>query len=139
MAGLGNVIAKYFAVGGILVYLLLSWVTGTFCWFQATIGVPCPGCGSTRAAQALLNLNFAEALFWHPLIILSVVVVPLVTIRYTVFRNKRHTALETKLMIGVTVVYVAVFVVRLITMFPHTAPMVMHHDTVWRMILRFIN
>jgi hypothetical protein len=38
------------------------------CPIRATTGVPCPGCGLTRATMALLSGDLAEALHWHPLV-----------------------------------------------------------------------
>jgi len=37
------------------------------CLFHALSGVPCPGCGMTRALLLLGQLRFAEALALHPL------------------------------------------------------------------------
>ncbi len=37
------------------------------CPFKAIWGIPCPGCGGTRTARALLNGNFLYALSINPL------------------------------------------------------------------------
>ena len=37
------------------------------CFWLATFGVPCPGCGMTRATLAALRLDFAEAFRLHPM------------------------------------------------------------------------
>ena len=37
------------------------------CVFRKTTGVPCPGCGMTRAHLAALRLDFKDAFFYHPL------------------------------------------------------------------------
>lgn len=56
---------------GILVYL---WVVlsddipfSIVCPFKAVTGLPCPGCGGTRAAQALLQGDLLLALYINPL------------------------------------------------------------------------
>ncbi len=37
------------------------------CLFRALTGVPCPGCGLTRAFAALASFDFEAAFAWHPL------------------------------------------------------------------------
>ena len=54
--------------------LLSGWAV---CPFATLTGQPCPGCGMTRAALALLNLDLGRAIRWHPL---SPVCVPLVSL-----------------------------------------------------------
>ncbi|HIZ16758.1 MAG TPA: DUF2752 domain-containing protein, partial [Firmicutes bacterium] len=44
-------------------------VTGTTCLIKSTIGVPCPGCGMTRATLELLSGNISAALHYHPLVV----------------------------------------------------------------------
>lgn len=46
------------------VFPLLGWD----CVFLTFFGVPCPGCGMTRAAKALLRLDLAAAWHYHPLV-----------------------------------------------------------------------
>ena len=53
----------YFAVA----YFLLNLLDIT-CVFQSVFGIPCPGCGMTRAAKCLLQLDFAGAWAYNPLI-----------------------------------------------------------------------
>lgn len=46
------------------------------CPFAALLGIPCPGCGLTRAAWALLHGEWRHALELHPLAPLVVPLVP---------------------------------------------------------------
>lgn len=39
----------------------------SLCLFLDLTGLPCPGCGMTRGLVALLSLDFARALRYHPL------------------------------------------------------------------------
>jgi hypothetical protein len=39
----------------------------SICPFHAATGLPCPGCGLTRAFVCLGHGRFAESLVWHPL------------------------------------------------------------------------
>ena len=67
---------------GALLWLGMFLITDSLCWFQATIGLPCPGCGSSRAASALLRGDFVEAMRWHPLILLTLALLPAAAIRF---------------------------------------------------------
>jgi hypothetical protein len=40
------------------------------CLFHAVTGMPCPGCGGTRALTAFAQLDLAAAFAWNPLIAL---------------------------------------------------------------------
>jgi len=46
------------------------WMGFVTCPLRVTTGVPCPGCGLTRAVMALATGDLAEALHWHPLVFL---------------------------------------------------------------------
>lgn len=62
-AALAAFLLAYFAV--------VFWVFGRLgigCVFQALLGIPCPGCGMTRAVLALLRLDLAAAFAYHPLV-----------------------------------------------------------------------
>ncbi len=61
----------------LLLVLLLSYFTLAYfllncfkipCVFQACFGIPCPGCGMTRAATSVLRLDFVGAWGYNPLI-----------------------------------------------------------------------
>ena len=41
-----------------------------FCIFRVTLGIPCPGCGMTRAASYLLHGDVATSLRLHPFALL---------------------------------------------------------------------
>lgn len=57
---------------GALLFFLLGWIglpVGrgfSFCAFRRITGIPCPGCGMTRAMAALARGDFVAALHLHP-------------------------------------------------------------------------
>ncbi|HZO26270.1 MAG TPA: DUF2752 domain-containing protein [Chloroflexota bacterium] len=61
----------------------LAWLTSgpSVCPFKIFTGLPCPGCGLTRSAVALLHGDLSTSLFYHPLgapIVVAAVLVGLV-------------------------------------------------------------
>lgn len=70
---------------GLAILLLLAaaayataWATGIGCPVKALTGVPCPGCGLSRAAVSLLRLDAAAAFRYHPMVFVLPPVVLLV-------------------------------------------------------------
>ncbi len=60
--GLATLLAPLAVLG------LVEWAGLSVCPLQNTVGVPCPGCGLTRATFAALRGDFAEATHFHPLV-----------------------------------------------------------------------
>lgn len=53
-----------FTAGYLVLVLALRWF-GVPCIFKAVFGIPCPGCGMTRAFLAALRLDLAAAFGYH--------------------------------------------------------------------------
>lgn len=45
------------------------------CPFSFFLGISCPGCGMTRAFLSLLQFDFAQAFYYHPLFPLVIILV----------------------------------------------------------------
>jgi hypothetical protein len=69
------------ACGALVISVLFAPVR--LCLIATLFHVPCPGCGMTRAALALLHGDFAGALHFHPLSIVLVPFVGTITLRQT--------------------------------------------------------
>ena len=127
--------AAILLVCGLLFWVFLYFLTGSACILRATIGFPCPGCGSTRAVVMLLRGEFLQAHIMHPLITVSLVSIAYYSIRHIFFRKIAITTTEKRIVLALTMLYTIVFIVRLIFLFPHTQPMVMNEDAIYRQII----
>lgn len=82
------------------------------CPILRMFGVPCPGCGMTRACAALLRLDFRAAAAYHPLVF---VLIP--GLLYFIFRELLPFSLsrkaETILLAAFMVALVAVYCYRM--------------------------
>ncbi len=96
--------------------LLLS--AGGFlpCLFRWAAGIPCPGCGMSRAYLALCSGDFRQAFFWHPLFWAPPIIAGLCL-------WKKGAAQSPKLWIPAGVLFFAVYLLRMALYFPDTPPM----------------
>jgi hypothetical protein len=67
----------------------------TFCLFKNFTGLPCPFCGSTRAALTLLHGDLPGALLLNPLGSVLILLAPLAFIGYHAFGQPRGWKLRT--------------------------------------------
>ena len=79
----------------------------SFCAFHTLTGLPCPGCGLTRAVVCLCHGRLSESLAFHPLA-LGVLGV---AAAYPFLRNKPK--IQTRLLIGLTLVLLVAWPIRL--------------------------
>lgn len=102
------------------------------CFFRGLIGLPCPGCGMTRALYNAACLNFKAAFSYHPLWPLVPPAAIYILGRY--FKGKR---IDQRLIFAAGVLLTAVYVLRMIFLFPETEPMTFNRDALYIKILNF--
>lgn len=103
------------------VIVLLNLLFGTVCPLRILFGVPCPGCGMTRAMLSLLRLDFVSAVRLHPL---SPVFL-LLLLLFPVFRygKREHFGVWVKACAVFLFLLLPVYVYRMAAFFPGEAPM----------------
>ncbi len=95
-----------------LCLIIINYIFGTVCPVALIFGVPCPGCGMTRAAAALLHGQPGQAMSYNAAIYVWIMyVVYWFTDRY-IFENKRKK-LSTALLIIVCLVTITYYVYRI--------------------------
>ena len=67
--------AVIFAIAGAALYLYVIPLLGidNVCTFYAVTGLYCPGCGGTRAVYSLLHGKIIKSLYFHPIVLYSLV------------------------------------------------------------------
>ena len=103
------------AVGGISFGVSLFTDVG-ICLFYIVTGIPFFSCGMGRAVASLPRIS--QAFFYHPLVF----TVPLIPFIPLLPPKKRRWAT-----IGLSVLFVGVWAIRMGLYFPHTAPMDFNH------------
>lgn len=122
---------------GLGAFLFLSTVfsTNSSCYVKSTIGIPCPGCGMTRAYLALLDGDLKSAFFWHPLWWL-VVVYPMVHFGFIYFKKEKWTKFQLPLL--VFILLISVYIWRMLLHFPNNPPMDYNHHSLIKQLIDFI-
>lgn len=82
------------------------------CPFRYIWGVPCPGCGMTRALYALLRLRFIEAWNYHPLVYLVFPAVIIMMLRIT-GRYHFDKQIRNVLLWITAIIFIAVYIMRI--------------------------
>jgi len=95
----------------LIIILLVLLSMGYFtCPIYKFAGIPCPACGMTRGWRAVLSLDFATAFSMHPLFPIPLLIfVPKLRKKWVFFT--------------VLGLFLAVYIVRMALLFPHTEPM----------------
>lgn len=118
--------ALAFWVGGIVVAVGTAfWLSAlgpgesTICLVRNWTGVPCPGCGVTRAIEAMLRGSYAEAFTLHPLAPFAVAEAVVVWIAWGVSLARFRRGLDERrlalLLLANLVAFVALWIVRAVT------------------------
>ena len=112
-------IAKLFGV--LIGTAFLVFVLDIGCIFRTLTGFPCMGCGVTRAFLAFLQGHVVDAFYYHPLFWLTGILIVLALWKDgKVFRSAKANRW---FWIIVLLVYLSVYIVRMVLLFPDTPPM----------------
>lgn len=99
-------------------FVMAAWIW--HCPIRLLFGVPCPGCGTTRACLSVLKLKIPEAFAYQPVFFLNVLLFLYGIHRNVIRRNAMKKGLrwsdkaETAVLVLVIAVILIVYVIRLI-------------------------
>ena len=107
----------------VLVGICLSiYSGGSLCVIRNITGLPCPGCGMTRALIALSKLEFTNAVRLHPLSLMMLPFGGLLAL--SPFNSSLRRLIVKKLFWQLLIaIFLIVYIIRMFLMFPHIEPM----------------
>ena len=121
------------AVIAALCLFVLVFGEKSICFFRLLIGIPCPGCGMTRALCSALHLNFEKAFLFHPLWPL----VPPAAV-YVLYKALKRQKIKERYIFIVGCLFVIVYIIRMFMYFPHTEPMTFNSDAIYLKLYDFV-
>lgn len=112
-------VKSFFTIFSISIFILLF---NTKCVFKSIIGVPCPGCGLTRAWISFIKGNISEAFYWHPLFLMipALVILILLYFKGSFIKYRRYILIAIVTIVGL---YIIVYIVRMVILFPSVEPL----------------
>ncbi len=114
------------AAAFLICYLIIHWFFDSFCPFLILTGLPCPGCGLTRAGLYLLRGRIDRAAYSNP----SIFLILAFGLYCAYFRYIKGTPVRgVRVAIGILVTgMLGIYVVRMYLHFPGQAPYVYQSD-----------
>jgi len=125
--GVGLFVAYYFAANAIF---------GFVCPSMIFVGLPCPGCGLTRAGILLFTGNFSESFHMNPIFVPALVWCGVAVVLKLRWPTKYKYANGLAIVLGVLML--VVFVIRMIMLFPHTPPLVINDNSIFHRLVHLI-
>ena len=93
----------------ITVYMVLvDFLFGYVCPSMVILGLPCPGCGLTRAAISLAHLDFNMALYYNPMIFFALPLIGIYIFMY--LKNYNHRKLFYPTFVIIIVAFIVFFI-----------------------------
>ncbi len=123
-----------------IIYFLLN--HGNLCYFKTLTGVPCPGCGLTRAYLYLLKGEIREAFYFHPLFLVPFIIFLILIINYQPYIKigiVKKIYESKSFWISIFVLFITVYIVRMIVFFPDVEPMKFNENNLLSNILKLIH
>lgn len=105
--GLYNVII-FIAVSGIILLVFYH------CPFLYFFGIPCPGCGMTRALIAAVRFDFKAAFYYHPLFFVVIIAAVYMLLKLT-GRVAVSKKAENNLLKAICILFITVYIIRVLT------------------------
>ncbi len=125
--------AAFLAIAAAYIALELALGGDVPCYFKATLGIPCPGCGFTRAYLSLLKGDLVSAFFYHPLFFTAPLVAAVVILKDVAAIKKIYRS--GWFWWGLVALFLTQWAVRMLLYFPDRPPMDFNENALlWKFV-----
>ncbi|MDR1821322.1 MAG: DUF2752 domain-containing protein [Oscillospiraceae bacterium] len=101
---------------------------GSACLIYSTTGIPCPGCGGTRAALQLLHGDILGSLWYHPLLLPAAAA--LLVYFFVWLKHDKTPRWAGKMLAALGIALAAAYIVRMALFFMRAEPMLINERAV---------
>lgn len=111
-------VKKYYKIAIIIFFMLaIILFIGINCPIKAFIGIPCAGCGMTRAWRSFLNMKIQDAFYFHPLFLFAPLLLFLIVDEIKPILKNR--TLHYVLFVIVIILFLGVYLLRMLFISPN--------------------
>jgi len=121
----------------VITMAVLNIIFGTVCISSLIVGIPCPGCGITRAAKYLLTGQLRKSFEMHPLLILVIIGIILYFVLIK-FSQKARLIINTYAIICL-IIFIIFYIYRMYKYFPNVEPLVYRENNLAAYLKGVIN
>ena len=136
--GTGLIKKIHFPLVFAAVFYLFTVITGSrsLCFIYNLYGIPCPGCGLTRAYLQFFKGDVASAFYCHPLLLLPAIIL-------IIFIFKDHGIFKKiywskSFWIFTVALFIIIWILRMIVLFPDKEPMNFNNSAFFPNIFRLL-
>jgi len=119
---------KIFLVVTVLIGIMVV-MLDKFCLIAKIFGMPCPGCGMSRAVFLMFNGKISESIAMHPVLPLLIVFVIYAGIRKYVMNNRAIKDYYRYAVIF-SVIMLSVYIYRMYRYFPDVEPLTFYEENI---------
>lgn len=123
--------------------ILSNIILGKVCIMRMLFGIPCPGCGITRAFILLSQGKIKEATIMHPFwIAIVVLLIAFLINRYFVKDKKMSKKVMSVLKVCAIITLllcIVYYIYRMIAWYPQKEPVIYDSENVFNILVHFIN
>lgn len=129
------------AIPASMIFVIYTVVAKTFfaryCPFVMVTGLPCAGCGMTRATILFLSGKFVQSLVMHPMVLsFGILAFAYCLFKYVLFIDTRTLKSAFIFILAATIL---VYILRMFLYFPTKVPMVYYENNLISRLLDLIN
>lgn len=108
---------------------------GSACPVYLILGIPCPGCGMTRAWISLFSGDITKAFYFHPAFFAAAIIVVCVILSEIKPKLKKSKVI-TGIYLVLCVAFLAAYIYRMIVFFPNEEPINYNENSLLAMIIK---
>jgi hypothetical protein len=132
---MGDLLKYKYLILSVLAYcIIMPLLFHRVCLISIITGLPCPGCGITRALFDICTFHFVDAFAMNPSIYLWIPFLFYAFLCRYIFQKR--LAHKNAIILTVCIATLIIYIIRMVLLYPNTIPMIYRSDNLLHFILQ---